>query len=139
VSRSVNRVTLVGNVGSDADVRTTNSGTKYAKLSLATSTTFKDRSGQQQEKVQWHRLTVWDKLADVVEQYVHKGDRLYVEGRIEYSQSEDRDGQKRHWTDIVVTDLVMLGGAQGGQRAPQASQQQPSSPFDADDDDLPFD
>lgn len=129
---SINKVFLIGNVGSDPDVRTTAGGNKVAKLSLATSRRYTDRSGGVREATQWHRLTVWDRLADVVEQYVHKGDRLYVEGRIEYSQTED-GGQTRHWTDIVVTELVMLGGERQG-----APAKAPSSPFEDDSDDLPF-
>ena len=147
MSRSLNKVLLIGNVGAEPEVRITSSGTKVAKLSLATNRTFSDRTGQQQEKTEWHRLTFWNKLADIVEQYVHKGDRLYVEGRIEYSQTEDEQGNVRYWTDIVVTDMVMLG--QSGASAPAAGEaaagarRQPApapapSPFDLEDDDLPF-
>jgi single-strand DNA-binding protein len=161
MSRSLNKVMLIGNVGSEPEIRTTGGGTKLAKLSLATNRVFNDRSGQRQEKTEWHRLTLWDKLADLVEQYVKKGDRIYVEGRIEYSQTEDDKGNQRFWTDIVVQEMLMLGGSAGGggggggggyeSSAPQrrrqgggAGGQTPAgasggpSPFDADDDDLPF-
>ncbi|HEX9106993.1 MAG TPA: single-stranded DNA-binding protein [Longimicrobiales bacterium] len=114
MSRSLNKVMLIGNVGSEPEVRTTPSGLKVAKVSLATNRKFNDRSGQQQEKTEWHRLTFWDKLAELVEQYVHKGDRLYVDGRLEYSQTEDDKGNVRYWTDVVVQDMVMLGGQAGG-------------------------
>jgi single-strand DNA-binding protein len=148
MSRSLNKVMLIGNVGADPEVRVIPSGTKVAKVSLATNRTWTDRSGQQQEKTEWHRLNFWDKLADVVEQYVHKGDRLYVEGRIEYSQSEDQ-GNVRYFTDIRVTEMVMLGsgGPSGGadydtsssRRTRQPAPSAPTgSPFEADDDDLPF-
>lgn len=133
MSRSVNKVTLVGNVGSDPEIRTLPSGDTLAKLSLATGRTFNDRSGQKQEKTEWHRLTVFGKLAGVVEQYVRKGDRLYVEGRIEYNKTDDG----KFFTDIVVHDLVMLGGS-GEKRSTPAAAAAPRSPFDADDDDLPF-
>ncbi len=113
MARSLNKVTLIGNVGGDPDVRATASGTPVAKLSLATSRSFQDRSGQQQERTQWHRLTFWGKLVDVVEQYVGKGDRLYVEGRIEYSQTQDERGGTRYWTDIQVHEMIMLGGRGG--------------------------
>ena len=113
MSRSLNKVMLIGNVGNDPDVRTTSSGTPIAKMSLATTRTWKDGSGEQREKTEWHRLTVWGKLVDVVERYVKKGDRLYVEGRIEYSESES-DGQKKYWTNVNVFEMVMLGGAPGG-------------------------
>ncbi len=113
MSRSLNKVMLIGNVGSDPDIRTTPGGTRMAKVSLATSRTFNDKSGQQQEKTEWHRLTFWSKLAEVVERYVKKGDRLYVEGRIEYSTTGEGD-QTKYWTDINVQEMVMLGGGSGG-------------------------
>lgn len=131
MSRSINKALLVGNVGAEPEVRTTPSGTKLAKVSLATTRTFKDRSGERQEKTEWHRLTFWDRLAEIVEQYVGKGDRLYVEGRIEYSTTE-QDGQTRYWTEIVVQELVMLGGEKREAPAPASA-----SPFDTSDD-LPF-
>ena len=113
MSRSLNKVMLIGNVGSDPEIRTTPGGTRMAKVSLATSRTFNDKNGQQQEKTEWHRLTFWAKLAEVVERYVKKGDRLYVEGRIEYSTTGEGDATK-YWTDINVQEMVMLGGSGGG-------------------------
>lgn len=157
MSRSLNKVMLIGNVGAEPEIKTTGGGTKIAKVSLATNRTFNDRNGQQQEKTEWHRLTFWERLADLVEQYVKKGDRLYIEGRLEYSQTEDDKGNTRFWTDIVVREMVMLGSTGGpagsgggggggyessGQRRRQAPSGKPQtdgpSPFDADDDDLPF-
>ncbi len=116
MSRSLNKVMLIGNVGNDPEVRATSSGSRVAKLSLATNRSFQDRSGQQQDKTEWHRLTVFGRLVDVMEQWVKKGDRLYVEGRLEYSQSKDDSGNVRYWTDIIVSEMVMLGsgGASGG-------------------------
>ena len=124
MARSLNKAMLIGNVGGDPDIRTTASGSRVAKLSLATSRSFPDRSGQQQERTEWHRLTIFGRLVDVVEQWVGKGDRLYVEGRIEYSQSTDPQGAVRYWTDVIVDQLIMLGGSGGrgggprGQRSP---------------------
>ncbi|HEX7119236.1 MAG TPA: single-stranded DNA-binding protein [Longimicrobiales bacterium] len=148
MSRSLNKVMLIGNVGSEPEIRTTASGTKMAKVSLATNRTFNDRSGQRQEKTEWHRLTFWDRLADIVEQYVHKGDRLYVEGRIEYSQTEDDQGGTRYWTDIIVREMVLLGQGGGadadsgaGYSRGASRGRQPAAaptPFDDEDDDLPF-
>ena len=114
MARSLNKVMLIGNVGSEPELRTTPTGLKVAKVSLATNRKFNDRSGQQQEKTEWHRLTFWDRLAELVEQYIHKGDRLYVEGRLEYSQTEDDKGNVRYWTDVVVQEMVMLGGQPAG-------------------------
>src|SRR5687767_5280069 len=151
MSRSLNKVMLIGNVGSDPEIRTTGSGTKMAKVSLATNRTFTDRSGQQQEKTEWHRLTFWERMAERVEQYVKKGDRLYIEGRLEYSTTEDDKGNQRYWTDIVVREMVMLSGrggdsaggggnyeSAGSARRRQPAAAPPSSPFNSDDDDLPF-
>lgn len=114
MARSLNKVMLIGNVGSDPEIRMTPSGSKVGKVSLATNRTYQDRSGQQQERTDWHRLTFFGKLADIVEQWVNKGDRLYVEGRIEYSQTQDDQGGTRYWTDIVVSEMVMLGSGTGG-------------------------
>lgn len=109
MSRSVNTVHLIGHVGSDPEVRTTTSGTMVAKVSLATNRSYTDRAGAKQEDTQWHRLAFFARLAEIVEEYVTKGDRIYVEGRIEYSQTEGDDGSTRYWTDIIVNDLTMLG------------------------------
>src|SRR5690606_29793202 len=125
MSRSLNKVILIGNVGAEPEIRSTASGGKVAKVSLATNRTFTDRSGQQQDKTEWHRLTFWDRLADIVEQYVHKGDRIYVEGRLEYSQTQDEQGGVRYWTDIVVREMIMLGaGGPGGAPQPGGSPRQ---------------
>jgi len=114
MSRSLNKVMLIGNVGSEPEIRATSGGVRIAKLSLATNRTFQDRAGQQQEKTEWHRLTFFGRVAEVVEQYVRKGQRIYVEGRLEYSQTQDDQGVTRYWTDIVVTEMVMLSGGAGG-------------------------
>ncbi len=114
MSRSLNKVMLIGNVGNDPEIRATSSGARVAKLSVATNRSWSDRSGQQQEKTEWHRLTFFGRLVDIVEQWVKKGDRLYVEGRIEYSQTEGEGGTK-YWTDIVVNEMVMLGSTSGGE------------------------
>ena len=116
MSRSLNKVMLIGNVGSEPEIRATSSGTRVAKVSLATNRSWSDRSGQQQEKTEWHRLTFFGRLVDIVEQWVKKGDRLYVEGRIEYSQTQDEQGNTRYWTDVVINEMVMLGssGPSGG-------------------------
>ena len=149
MARSLNKVMLIGNVGSDPDVRMIPSGTKVVKLSLATNRRFQDRGGQQQERTDWHRLTLFGKLADIVEQYVSKGDRLYVEGRIEYSQTQDEQGGTKYWTDIVAQELVMLGagvsgpemgGEPRGSAAEARKVESPQSQPDLSqpDDDLPF-
>jgi single-strand DNA-binding protein len=145
MSRSLNKVMLIGNVGNEPEIRATGSGARVAKVSLATNRSFQDRSGQQQERTEWHRLTFFGRLADIVEQYVHKGDRLYAEGRIEYSQTQDEQGGTRYWTDIVVNEMVMLGsggvesgGGGGYDRRPVAEPQSATTAISQPDDDLPF-
>ena len=140
MGRSLNCVMLIGNVGAEPEIRTTAGGNKVAKMSLATSRTFPDRTGQKQEKTEWHRLTCWGKLADIVEQYVHKGDRLYTEGRIEYSQTQDDAGNIRYWTDINVQEMVMLGGGESrpGPVEGMVDNRAGLGPFATDVDDLPF-
>lgn len=144
MARSLNKVMLIGNVGNEPEIRMTASGAKVAKISLATNRQFQDRSGQQQERTEWHRLTFFGRMSDIVEQWVHKGDRLYVEGRLEYSQTQDENGGTRYWTDIVANEMVMLGSTGGGAGAPQGGGR-PSGPpaptqkpLDEPDDDLPF-
>ncbi len=125
MSRSLNKASLIGNLGSDPEVRTTTGGAKVATFSLATSRQWNSASGEKQEKTEWHRCVVWNGgqrgtgLADVVEKYCKKGDRLFVEGRIEYRQWQDKENQTRYTTEINVRDLIMLGsGSGGGGRGP---------------------
>ncbi len=118
MSRSLNKVTLIGNLGNDPEVRSTTGGNRVATFSLATSRSWNDAGGQKQEKTEWHRCVVWNtkssQLADIVEKYVKKGDKIYVEGRIEYRQWQDKEGQTRYSTEINVRELIMLGGGSGG-------------------------
>jgi len=118
MSRSLNKVMLIGNLGSDPEVRATPGGNRVAQFSLATSRTWNDQSGVRQEKTEWHRCVVWNtkasQLADIVERYVKKGDKIYVEGRIEYRQWQDKDGQTRYSTEINVRELLLLGGRREG-------------------------
>ena len=118
MSRSLNKVMLLGNLGADPEVRSTTGGNRVATFSLATSRSWNSPSGDRQEKTEWHRCVVWtttgSQLADIVEKYVKKGDKIYVEGRIEYRQWQDKDGQTRYSTEINVRELIMLGGRGGG-------------------------
>jgi single-strand DNA-binding protein len=118
VSRSLNKVTLIGNLGNDPEVRSTSGGNRVATFSLATSRSWNGPAGDRQEKTEWHRCVVWNtktsQLADIVEKYVKKGDKLYVEGRIEYRQWQDKEGQTRYSTEINVRELIMLTSKSGG-------------------------
>lgn len=111
--RSMNKAILLGNVGRDPEIRTTESGKKVANVSLATSRRIQLEQGYE-ERTEWHRLTLWDRLAQLAEEYVRKGDRLFVEGRIEYSSFE-KNGNLIPTTEIVVDELILLG-APGGAR-----------------------
>ena len=118
MSRSLNKVTLIGNLGADPEVRTTSNGSKVATLSVATGRQWKNQSGEKQEKTEWHRVVLWNTkfstLADVVEKYCKKGDKVYVEGSIEYRSWQDREGQTRYTTEINARELILLGGRSGG-------------------------
>lgn len=115
MSRSVNKIILVGHIGRDPDVQTTASGTKVAHVSLATSRRI-PRDGAMEERTEWHRLTLWDRLAQLAEDYVRKGDRVYVEGRMEYDSFE-RNGVTIPTAEVNVRELVLLGAP--GSRTPE--------------------
>lgn len=110
MSRSLNRVQIIGNLGADPELRTTTGGARVANLSVATSRRWNDRQGQEQEKTEWHKVIFWENLAEVCEKYLKRGDRVYVEGSIEYRQYEDKEGQTRYITEIRGREMIMLGG-----------------------------
>lgn len=155
MARSLNKAIIIGNLGADPEVRTISSGTKVAEFSVATSRQWKGRDGQQQEKTEWHRIVAWgytpdkDGLAGVAERFLKKGDRVYVEGQIEYRQYDDKEGVTRYVTEIRADEMIMLGGrdAGGSGRGDYAASGSSSSRSDYDDfkapspdedDDLPF-
>ena len=115
MSRSLNKVSLIGNLGADPEIRTTANGGKVATLSLATSRKWKNASGESQEKTEWHRVVLWDnakgaKLASLAESYCKKGDKLYVEGQIEYRSWQDKEQVTKYTTEIVAREVILLGG-----------------------------
>ncbi len=119
MSRSLNKVTLIGNLGADPEIRTTSNGSKVAQFSIATGRQWTTPSGEKQEKTEWHKCVAWNGkgsgLADVIERYVKKGDKIFVEGRIEYRQYEDKDKQTKYVTEINVREILLLGGGKGGE------------------------
>lgn len=146
---SVNKVILVGNVGRDPEVRYLDKDVAVANFPLATSESYTAKNGEKVTTTEWHNIVIWRGLAKVVEQYVKKGDRLYIEGRIRTRSWEDKDGNKRYTTEIYGDNMEMLGGARNQQDNNNASQQhnaqnnqvnQVSEPdFDPnEEDDLPF-
>lgn len=115
MANSLNKAMLIGNVGSDPEIRTIPSGARVAQFSVATNRRWNDKNGQQQEKTEWHRIVVWERLVDIIERYVKKGDRIYVEGEIEYRQYQDKDNQTKYITEIRARDVVLLGGKRDGE------------------------
>src|SRR5438045_2618538 len=113
---SVNKVILVGNLGRDAELRYTPGGAPVATLNLATTEMWNDKAGQRQEKTEWHRVVLWGKTAESLNEYLTKGKQIYVEGRLQTRQWDDKDGNKRYTTEIRGDRVVLLGGGGGGGR-----------------------
>ena len=157
MSKSVNKVILVGNLGKDPEVKYTPSGTPVAKFSLATNEPFKDKNGEWQDRTEWHNIVAWQRLAEIVGEYVKKGSKIYIEGRLQTSSWEDKQsGEKKYRTEIVAQNLVLLGGrGEGGdsearsrgaaaqsasfdQRAPQPAEEFSHQETAITDEDIPF-
>ncbi len=158
MARGINKVILVGNLGKDPEIRYTASGAAIANVTIATTDSWRDKqSGEKQEKTEWHRVVFFNRLAEVVGEYLHKGSQVYVEGRLQTRKWQDQSGQDRYTTEIVANEMQMLGsrgGDGGGQaqqnpgfRKPAAEQSAPAqqapaqaAPVEEDfqDDDIPF-
>jgi single-strand DNA-binding protein len=148
---SVNKAILVGNLGKDPELRYTPSGTAVCTFSLATTERFKNKQGEQQDKTEWHNIVVWAGLAEICGKYLTKGKQIYVEGRIQNRSYDDRDGNKRYISEVVVNEMQMLGrageqggsaGGGGGSSRPVSQVNEPAGgpsepPFNPDDD-IPF-
>jgi single-strand DNA-binding protein len=113
---SVNKVILVGNLGRDAELRYTPGGAAVATLNMATTEVWNDKGGQRQEKTEWHRVVLWGKTAESLNEYLTKGKQIYVEGRLQTRQWDDKDGNKRYTTEIRGDRIVLLGSGGGGAR-----------------------
>src|SRR5262245_4018671 len=147
---SVNKVILVGNLGRDAELRYTPGGAAVATLNMATTEVWNDKSGQRQEKTEWHRVVLWGKTAESLSEYLTKGKQIYVEGRLQTRQWDDKDGNKRYTTEIRSDRVVLLGGggrggsmSAGGERAERSSGGDfggpgPDTSVPLTDDDIPF-
>ena len=150
MSKSVNKVILIGRLGKDPELKYTASGTPFCRFSMATDDTWNDKtSGERQEKTEWHNIVVWDRLAEICNQYLTKGKLVYIEGKLQTREWDDQDGNKRRITEVVARDMVMLGGntgegAAGGQRRTAAaaggggSVSSSTSTSTITDDDIPF-
>lgn len=140
---SVNKAILIGNLGSDPELRYTPSGTAVASFNIATTERYKDKSGEQQERTEWHTIVCWRRLAELANEYLKKGRPVYIEGRIQTRNYEDKDGIKRYKTEIVCQQMQFLGSrGQGEQQSAPGGEPSSSAPpepnLPADDDDLPF-
>ena len=111
MAKSVNKVILIGNLGKDPEVKVTPSGTPVAKFTLATNERYKDKNGQWQDRTEWHNLVAWQRTAEIIGEYVKKGSKIYVEGRLQTSSWDDKStGEKMYGTEIFVNVLVLLSG-----------------------------
>ena len=113
-SRGVNKVILVGNLGKDPEIRYTTNGTAVATLRIATSESWLDKSGERTEKTEWHQVVLWGKLAETASQYLTKGKQAYFEGRLQTREWQDKEGQRRFTTEIVASQMILLGGGGPG-------------------------
>jgi single-strand DNA-binding protein len=140
---SVNKVILVGNLGRDAELRYTPGGAPVATLNVATTEVWNDKSGQRQERTEWHRVVLWGRQAETLAEYLVKGRQIYVEGRLQTRQWDDKNGNKRYTTEIRGDRVVLLGasgrGAPAGRGEPATEPVEPPEPVsELTDDDIPF-
>jgi single-strand DNA-binding protein len=144
--RSLNKVMLIGHLGKDPEVRYTANGLAVANFSLATNESWKDQDGNVQERTEWHNIVMWSKLAEIAGEWLKKGKQVYLEGRLQTRSYDDKNGVKRYVTEIVATDMIMLGGP-GGSGSGSGDQSGKETPATAGsgvgastgkDDDLPF-
>ena len=137
---SVNKVILVGRLGQDPEVRYTQGGTAVANVRIATDETWKDQSGERQQRTEWHTVVLWRRLAEICGQYLSKGRLVYIEGKLQTRSWQDREGNKRYSTEVQADNMVMLGGR--SEEGPAAPAAQPAAAADSDtgasDDDIPF-
>lgn len=144
MSKGINKVTLVGNLGADPETRATRTGDPVVNMRVATSENWTDKGGERQERTEWHTVTVFGKLAAVCEKYLRKGSRIYIEGSLRTERWTDNAGTERYTTKIVARDMLMLDGARGGgergdqpQRQPAERAARPAAQPEFDDD-IPF-
>jgi len=144
MSRGINKVILVGNLGADPETRYMPSGSAVTNLSIATSEQWKDKkTGEQQDRTEWHKVAMFNRLAEIAAEYLRKGSQVYIEGKLRTRKWQDRDGNDRWTTEIIADEMQMLGGRGGGGSAPMSSGPGPSSPPpqsppDEFEDDIPF-
>jgi single-strand DNA-binding protein len=135
----VNKVILIGNLGKDPELRYLPSGQAVTKFSLATGSRWKDKDGQWQDRTDWHNIVAFGKTAEICNEYLKKGRQVYIEGRIQTRSYDDRDGNKKWFTEIVAQTMQMLGRkGEGEEEVPEAVEEPPAGETKSEDDDLPF-
>jgi single-strand DNA-binding protein len=135
----VNKVILIGNLGSDPEVRYTPSGRAVANLRIATSEQWTNKDGQKEARTEWHRVVAWGRLGEICGEYLHKGKQVYLEGKLQTRAWEDRDGNKRYTTEVIAQSMQMLGPAGKGVTAESVDERFPvEEPVSIPDDDIPF-
>jgi single-strand DNA-binding protein len=137
-ARCINKVILIGNLGKDPELRYTSSGVAVASFTLATNESWKDPEGNVQERTQWHSIVAWRKLAEICGEYLKKGSKVYLEGKLQYRNYDDKNGVKRYVTEIVLDELLMLDSKGANQTAGEPSQQRDETPPPEPASDLPF-
>jgi single-strand DNA-binding protein len=133
---SINRVILIGRLGKDPEIRYTNDSTPVANFSIATTESHKDKNGERKETTEWHNIVAWKGLAEICEKYLTKGKLVYIEGKLRTRSWEDKDGNKKYATEIVVDNLTILSGKDG--ESATTSTKPANASVAVDDDDLPF-
>lgn len=123
----VNRVILIGRLGRDPELKFTPAGKAVTNFTMATSETWKDDSGERQERTEWHKIQMWGKLAETAAKYLSKGSQVYIEGKLQTREWTDKDGQKKYTTEIVASSLVMLGGKGDNSEKPNNPEKPESS------------
>jgi len=134
----VNKVILIGRLGADPEIRYTPSGAEVATFRMATSETWTNKSGEKEERTEWHRIVAWRGLAKICGEYLNKGKLVYIEGRLRTRSWEDRDGNKRSTTEIEATDMKMLGSPGEVARKTKEPDEEYAAPAQKDDEDIPF-
>ena len=153
MARGINKAILVGHLGKDPDTKYTQGGMAITRISVATSSSYKDKGGNVQERTDWHRVVFFGKLAEIAGEYLRKGSQVYIEGRIRYEKYTDREGIEKYSTDIVADEMQMLGSSNrdenrqptstykkrpANQQKPSYQQSNNSTEADFEDDDIPF-
>ncbi|MEY4730252.1 MAG: hypothetical protein RL020_1410 [Pseudomonadota bacterium] len=151
---SLNKVTLIGNLGKDPETRYMPNGEAVTNITVATTETWKDKAGEKQEKTEWHRITFYRRLAEIAGEYLKKGSQIYVEGRLETRKWQDKEGKDRYTTEVIASEMKMLGSrpgmgggdsserdgppSQGEKKAPSGAAKGNAAKFDDFEDDIPF-